>query len=175
MVTKNKFGKRKIKYIKDWDALKEPGHAPVLMPTYAYDSITCNHTKRYHNCLYLLAGIGSCTRDLMDFIAEEMDDKNVISTNSYLRDKFMTFIFSTTGGNVKYCDSSVKKALSVLRDKGLIRPMKRGCSMVNPEYFWKNDDTNREGAIILELQFKVGADTKLNLLNEENRNAVIKL
>lgn len=167
MVTKKKkFANKAIKYATEW-RVEVDDKATTILPDYAYKSVVCSHTKRYHNCLYLLAGIGSCTRDVMDFIAEEMDEDNVISTNSYFRSKFREKISALTNGSVKYCDSSVKKSLHILNSKGLIRGIRRGYSMVNPEYFWKNDDSGREKTISIELEFKCGADTKLAVLQKE--------
>lgn len=176
MVTKNKkkFANKAVKYAVDWYA-ETDNVSTTLLPNYAYKSVVCSHTKRYHNCLYLLAGISSCTRDVMDFIAEEMDEDNVISTNSYFRNKFRERISTLTKGDVKYCDSSVKKSLHILNSKGLIRNIRRGYSMVNPEYFWKNDDTNRDKTISLELEFSCGADSKLSVLQKEHGiKAIVK-
>lgn len=171
---KEKFGKVAVRFVEDWQVVNEGG-ATTIFPEYGSKDITRSHTKRYHNCLYLLAGLSSCARDVMDFVTEQMDEQNMISTNSYLRGKFREFIAKTTGGRVDYCDSSVKKAIRVLVEKGLIIPVKRGYSRVNPSYFWKNDETGRLQSIRLELEFEAGADTKLRVLQKEyGVDAVVK-
>lgn len=167
-----KFKKKTVKYksepVKEWS---EDDNDWVILPKWAHQQVVCSHTKRYHNCLYLLAGLGSCARDLMDFITEEMDSNNVICTNEYFRGKFIKFIqdIKKEKGEVtlSYGHSTVKRALTVLFDKNLIRPMRRGYSMVNPKYFFRNDDSKRLDKIKLQLEFESGYNTKLELMQKE--------
>lgn len=168
MGTKKKYHDRPVKYISDWTVSLDDLRQPVYMATYSHEMVRMSHTKRYHNCLYVLAGLASCARDLMDYITEKMDDNNTIATNQYFRQRFISFIYDSTGGNVKYCDSSVKRALRDLTGKKLIRPIQRGASQVNPLYFWKNDDSERERAIRLDLEFISGQAAKLRVLQEAN-------
>lgn len=169
-----KYNKKPIKYAIDW-SLDEK----VILPKYAYSHIVCSHTKRYHNCLYLLAGLNGCSRDLMDYITEEMDSENIFYSNAHFRQRFIRFILENgtveklnkeSGAievvAVRYSDSNVKKALAALAEKNLIRSVSKGVFKVNPEYFFKNDDSKRLDMIRLEMEFKSGSDTKLKMLQE---------
>lgn len=172
----DKYTKEAVKYNKDWEVRFE-GTTPILLPTCTYKAVVRSHTKRYHNCLYALAGIGSCARDLMDYMTEQMDDTNHISTNKYLRDKFITFIKQTTEKKdvngvvvdfVEYSDSSVKRALRILTEKHLIRQVQKGVCLVNPEFFWKNNEDKRMGMVRVELEFSSGSDTKMKVLQDRH-------
>jgi hypothetical protein len=153
---------RVVEYTKDFTT--EEG---VIIPTEAFKSVVRNHTKRYHNCLYLLAGLNTCARNLMDFLTEEMKSDNVVYSSSHTRDKFKDFINVVSKGEVNYSDSSIKKAFSNLSDKGLVRKVSRGIYKVNPEYFIKNDESKRFDLIKIELEFKEGLNTKLEIIKKE--------
>lgn len=165
-----KYGRKTVQFTEDYEkGLDADSSKWVVLPKWAHQSIVCSHTKRYHNCLYLLAGLGSCARDLMDYITEEMDSDNIICTNEYFRKKFIEFIKNTTkeSGEITYGHSTVKRALSILFSKNLIHPIRRGYSKVNPKYFIRNNDSNRMEKIRLQLEFEHGVDTKLKLIQKE--------
>jgi type III secretory pathway lipoprotein EscJ len=120
--------KAKVKYIKDY--IDNEG---VLLPDEGYKNVVMSHTKRYHNCLFLLVGLRGCSRDLMDFLTEQMDNDNLVRSDSIIRKKFMDFVNGITKGEVTYSEPSVKRAFRVLEEKGLIRSQTRGVFRVNPE------------------------------------------
>ena len=155
--------KRSIQYTKDFTV--EEG---VIIPIEAYKSVVRSHTKRYHNVLYLLAGLNPCARNLMDFLTDEMRGDNIVYSSSHTRDTFREFISKASDGEVDYSESSIKKAFSNLTDKGLIRKVSRGVYKVNPQYFIKNDDSKRFDMIKIELEFKADLDTKLEIIKQEN-------
>lgn len=165
--------KKPLKYREGWHVEDK-----VILPDYAFTSVMTTHTKRYHNCLYLLAGLSRGCRNLMDYIAEQMDADNVFYSNEYFRNSFKNFMEKnasfdkkTDNGIVEvalnYSDESIKKWLGTLVAKNLIRPIKRGVYKVNPEYFWKNEDGERDKVIVMELEFRSKVDTKLKILQEE--------
>jgi predicted transcriptional regulator of viral defense system len=86
----------------------------------------------------------------------------------HTRDKFKAFINEVSNGEVDYSESSIKKAFAQLTKKGLLRQVSRGVYKVNPEYFVKNDDAKRFELIKIELEFKEGIDTKLDIIKKEN-------
>jgi len=134
-----------------------------LVPIIQTKKVVMNHTKRYHNCLYLLAGLPQCARDLMDYMTENMDDENMFSHNAYTRVRFIEFINSVTNGKVAYGHDSIKKAVKKLTDKGLILPKDRGVYQVNPEYFIKNWDKERLGLIKVIMEFEENEDTGIKI------------
>ena len=170
---KKKFSNVSVKYVSDWRVEFEQ-EEPIFLAEYSYSHAVRSHSKRYHNSLYLLAGLSMCARNLMDYITEEMNEENLVYTNAYFRKGFIKTLQGTTNNGVVYSDSSVKKALGLLTSKGLIRNLQRGASRVNPKYFWKNDDTDRVQAISMELRFEKGADTKLAILKKEYPQAETK-
>jgi hypothetical protein len=163
---KKDFKNVAVKYVTDWKVEFE-NEEPVFLADYGYKDIVRSHTKRYHNCLYLLAGLSMCARNLMDFMCEEMNDENIVYTNAYFRNKFVRDLSQLTNEGVSYSDASVKRALTTLGEKGLIRHIQRGACRINPKYFWKNDDKDRTKRISIELNFEHGSDTKLKVLQGE--------
>jgi hypothetical protein len=69
---------KNLAYTKDFSV--EEG---IIIPKEAYKSIVRSHTKRYHNCLYLLAGLNTCARNLMDFLTEQMRADNIVYSNEH--------------------------------------------------------------------------------------------
>ena len=148
-----------VQYIKEYTI--EEG---VIIPVEAYKSIVVNHTKRYHNCLYLLANLGTCARNLMDYLVESMTGDNIVYSNKHVRETFRNIVTSVTDGRLEYSDSSIKKAFGELAAKALIRYKERGVYLVNPAYFMKNGDTERLEMIKVELEFHADLDTQLKII-----------
>lgn len=155
--------KQIISYTKDFTT--DEG---IILPIEGYKAIVRNHTKRYHNCLYLLAGLNTCARNLMDYLVEGMGEDNIVYSNAHIREGFVKFINDASEGEVNYSESSIKKAYSSLTSKGLLRNISRGVYKVNPQYFIKNSDTSRFDMIKIELEFESGKDTKLKIVKHEN-------
>jgi hypothetical protein len=153
-----------IEYTKDY--VFEEG---IIIPIQAYSSVVSNHTKRYHNCLYLLANLGTCARNLMDYLVEQMTPDNIVYSNKHTRDSFRELISQISETNIDYSDSSIKKAFNELSSKGLIRPLERGVFKVNPMYFIKNGDEDRLEMIKVELEFKEDLDTKLSIIKFKHK------
>ena len=110
-------------------------------------SMIKDHSRRYHNCIGILAQLEKCARLLLDYLVENMDSGNVVTSNKYMRSRFIEFIGQCSFGKVSYGDSTVEKAFKELRSHNLIIKKTRGVFMVNPEYFMKNDDRTREKMI----------------------------
>lgn len=122
----------------------------IKIPKYNTRQYVTSHTKRYHNCLYLLAGITGCARNLIDYLAQVMDKNNMIYSNSTAR---KSFINEMKRGSVEYKDDTVKKAFKELKDKNFLLPDAIGSYQVNPKYFMKNNDDKRAELIKVILDF----------------------
>lgn len=166
----------KVKYIKGYRM--EHG---VKYPVYDYINTITSHTKRYHNCLYLLAGLNGCARDLLDYLTENMDKDNLVTNSRQYRENFISTIKHLTSNLVDdnnipidptiYKDDTVNKAFQRLaesripinntKEQSLIIPIGRGTYMVNPMFFSKNNDDRREH--IIRLVFEKNKDTKIIL------------
>lgn len=138
-----------LKYLHKW--IDEGG---IKLPDYRYKQVVTSYTKRYHNCLYLLAGLKSSSRDLMDYLCERMDGNNNVYSNEAVREDFIQFVRKITGGEVEYSHVTVKKAFKILTEKGLLIPRGRGSFIVNPEFFFRKEEKDRLDAIRLVLEFK---------------------
>jgi hypothetical protein len=139
-----------ITYIKEW-ALTEGIYSPI----HGYKKVGTLFTKHYHNAIFLLAGLNSSSRDLLEFLIQRMDGANVVLSNTKVREDFIALIDKATNGDTTYTHNTVKKAYQTLVKKNLILARKqRGSYTVNPEYFFKRDEKDRIQQIKLILENK---------------------
>lgn len=156
----------RVDYI-DGNHITDDGH---LEATVKNKEIIMNSARRYYNCLYLLVGLTPVARNLMDFLVEEMDDSNIVYNNTFVRKKFIDFIFDITSqGGIHeepklYSDQRVKECFGQLVKTGLIKPLSRGTFKVNPEYFFVESETKRVGEIIMELKFNAEDKTSFKVI-----------
>jgi len=138
-----------IKYVKEWAVSDDK----LLSPIYGHKSVTRAFTKHYHNAIYLLAGLNSSSRDLLEFLIQRMDTDNIVQSNAKVREDFIELIGNATKGKVSYTHNTVKKAFAILSSKKLLLPRKiRGSYKVNPEYFFKKDENERMHQIKIVLE-----------------------
>jgi len=155
-----------IKYVDGWT--EEGG---VKLPVYDTKMITTSHVKRYNNCLYRLADLSRCSRNLIDYLTDIMDDNNYVVSNRHTVNSFIEIMAKMSVG---YQVDTIQKAFKELRDKNFLLPTRvgvRGYYQVNPSYFIKNDDSKRAELIKLSLEFSAERrDVTLssNIDNEEN-------
>lgn len=137
-----------------------------------YKTVAASSVKRYYNCLYLLAKLSPCARNLMDYLTESMDDRNLIRSSQHDRETFINFIGNITNGDVTYGHQAVKNAYGELADKNLLLHRQKGLYKVNELYFFKGSDAKRLKSIKLTIQigaeqasdnFKFLSDRTINL------------
>lgn len=122
---------------------------------------TQKYTRRFHNCMSKLYKLNFLERFLLDWLAEEMDEDNIVATTEQMRKKFINFMLriSTEAGEQKiYKDSYVKSSLTKLKSLGLIiAPVdeKRGWCWVNPLYYTQGNKAKRDN-LIMHITNKVG-------------------
>lgn len=139
-----------ITYIKGW-AHSEGFYEPI----HGHKKVNTLFTKHYHNAIYLLAGLNASSRDLLEFLIQRMDKDNVVQSNTKVREDFMTLIYNATRGDITYSHNTIKKAFQVLVKKNLLLTREtRGSYIVNPEYFFKQDEKDRIQQIKLILEMK---------------------
>jgi len=139
-----------ITYIKGWALLDG-----IQRPIHGYTKVGTLFTKHYHSAIYLLAGLNSSSRDLLEFLIQRMDGNNVVLSNAKVREDFILLIERATDGDVTYTHNTVKKAFQTLVKKNLIiQREQRGSYTVNPEYFFKKDERERIQQIKLILENK---------------------
>jgi hypothetical protein len=107
--------------------------------------------KRYYNSIFLLMQLGKCERVLMDFIVEEMDDKNYVTNSIQLRGK-LNYMLQKMGQEA-YADGTFQKSFKNLCEISLVIKSKgRGLYQINPLYFFKGTEEDRQKAIRFNLE-----------------------
>ena len=144
-------------------------------PKFGKKDITQDFVKRYYNTFAVLAGLNPCSRDLMEYLVEIMNDDNVVMSNEYTRDNFLaelkTITMQPDNTYVEYSGSNIKKAYQSLTERGCLIKIKRGIYKVNPEIYFKKSETSRMESIKVILEFQGGVrNNKMELvcnINEE--------
>lgn len=149
-----------ISYLSGWRYREDGSMEPIKEPESFEEIVVMNHTKRFHNCLYLLAGLSPCARNLMDWLTEEMTETNIVYHTAGSRRVFNDFIAKITGNKVVYADQTVKQAWGELNKAGLlIAKSTKATFMVHPKFFFKGTDKDRILKIIAQITFdNKGAD-----------------
>jgi hypothetical protein len=108
-------------------------------------------TKRYNNSILLLMKLSKAERILLDFISEEMDERNYIINSTLLRDKF-NFLLKKIGQET-YADNTIQKCFKKLTQVEFLRKVKgRGTYQVNPLFFFKGTEEQRQKVIREQLE-----------------------
>lgn len=165
----------RVKYVGKIDILNDG----FKMPRFHYQSIEQEYVKRYHTVFAILAGLSPCARDFMEYLVNNMNDDNIVTTNEYTRSNFLSVLKSATmtslGEYVTYSDSNVKKAIQTLVDRNCLIKKGRGIYIVNPEIYFNPRGTQRDRMdnIKMILEFKSGTrdvnmQTLYQISNDEN-------
>jgi len=127
----------------------------MLVPIEKEEHIMISGTKRFHNCLYLVLGVNKLQRILMDWISEEMDDRNMIRNDIHTRGMFTGFLkeIQIDGQKVAYGDQSIANAFHGLYKSGLLIRHTKSVYQVNPKYYWRGNDKDRIEIIMMNIQF----------------------
>lgn len=148
----------------------------IFIPVVKKKEIKMSNTKRFHNCLHILLGLNKCQRLLMDWLAEEMDDDNMIISDEHMRSKFIKFIESiqVEGEILSYKDQTVANAFHdlVSRNDVLIK-FSKGRYRLNPEFYWRGSDKERIEAIMMNLQFN-SASTNFKIIKQADEYVTVK-
>lgn len=144
---------RKVKKVEYIDGHHLEGE--TLVPTIKGVEVMMTGTKRFHNCLYLILGLSKLQRVLMDWISEEMDERNIIRNDAYVRSVFIKFIEDLVidGEKKTYKDDSVNNAFHALKEAKLLIPISKGVYQVNPNYYWSGNDKSRIEEIMMNIRF----------------------
>lgn len=152
---------------------------------YNYRSISSGKTFRYQNTIGRLLRLSNKAHNLLYYLVDYMDKDNVVYSNTQFKTRFNNLIFGSMkdkyledgfslekagelANKHKYSDVSIRKAYSELKEHGLILQYKdsngdqrRGVYWVNPEFFWKDTDKNRDEKIRKILQIESGTESLL--------------
>lgn len=146
----------KVKYISkivaDDDAFRAQKYETKL--------VTSTFVKKYYNVLASLAGLNPCSRDLIDYLTEVMDDNNYVYNNSLVRKAFLDYLEKVTkqpdGTFITYSDVNIKKSYQYLTERNCLIKLTKGMFKVNPEFYFRADEKKRLGSIKLLLEFQKG-------------------
>ena len=109
------------------------------------------NTKRYHNTTALLIQLSKCSRALLDFIIERMDDNNNVNNNSLLKLDFNKIV--SKAGHKPYGSVTVNKAFVELAEHHLLNTTRtKGTYQVNPLYFYNGSEEKRKSLIRKNLE-----------------------
>jgi hypothetical protein len=90
----------------------------------------------------------------MDWLGEEMNDKNIVYHTEDSRKAFNDFIAMITNDKVKYADQTIKQAWGELSASGLIiKQSSRSAFLVHPKYFFNGEQKKRIERIVAKLIF----------------------
>lgn len=143
-----------IEYLAGWKWDVSGGGEPIKIPIKHKQAVVMSSTKRFHNCLYLLAGLSRCAKCLMDYLGEEMNEGNIVYHTAGSRKTFREFISEITNGETTYADQSVKQAWAELAKSGLlIKQANKATFQVHPKFFWNGTDKARIDRIVAEISF----------------------
>lgn len=107
--------------------------------------------KRYYNSIFLLMQLSKSERVLLDYIVEEMDEKNYVTNSIQLRRKLNYML--TKIGQETYADSTFQKSFKHLCEISLVIKTKgRGLYQINPLYFFKGTEEERQKTIRINLE-----------------------
>ena len=116
--------------------------------------------QKYFRILTYLGGLNPCSRDLIDYLTETMDDDNVVYNNSVIRNNFVAYMKEVTiskeGAFVSYSDVNVRKSFQILQEKNCLIKLTKGMFKVNPELFFRGGEKGRIDNIKLVLEFNSG-------------------
>lgn len=136
--------------------------AEILKHTAVY--VVSSSVKRYENNLFLLAKLSKGDRLLLDFLTECMNTDNIVENKPDIRKDFNDILKKI--GVKEYSDSTIHKSFSRLCELELIIKLEnRGYYQINPLFFFKGTDEQREKAIRKNLE-KINAQPILKYRKE---------
>ena len=157
----------KVKYVGRVELLSDG----YRTPRWSYYDAEMEYVKRYHTVFAILAGLSPCARDFMEYLVNNMNDENIVTTNEYTRTDFLDALKKATitqsGEFISYSDSNIKKAVQTLVNRSCLIKKGRGIYMVNPEIYFNPKGSQRErlDTIKMVLEFKSGTrDVNLQTL-----------
>jgi len=169
------MNKRKVQYM---DSIRRVGGDNL--PKYKYKEVDSSFVKCYYSMYASLVGLNPCSRDLMDYLTEIMDNDNIVRSDSYVRTKFSNYLKSISlkddGTFVSYADSNVKKAFQTLVDRGCLIKLSKGIFKVNPEIYFRKTETLRMKSIKVTMEFIKGVrDAEMKLMYELKEDPIVIL
>lgn len=160
----------KVKYTKKIHKKPLDGGKVFLDPEYDYVTASTSHVKRFNNALMALMGIDGCERNLMDWISDNMSEGNYITNNAITRNAFKVFYSKFKKKDKKdYTENTIRIAFQRLANSGLLVPIpkSRGTYLVNPNHYFKKDESDRIKAIRMMMEFRLGEETKITVETNE--------
>lgn len=146
---------KKIKYINKVTNLGE-----CKLQTYKNREVSQSYIKQYYNTIANLIGLNSCSRDLMDFLAETMDDNNEVTNSVRVRNRFLEVLkersMKADGSYQTYADITIIQSFAALVERNCLVKLMKGLYRVNPELFFRGSTKDRMESIKITLEFIEG-------------------
>ena len=130
--------------------------------------IETEFVKKFHNSILLTMRLSRSERVLLDFLTEEMDDANYISNSVHLKKRFNDLLVKI--GQKKYTKGTINRCFNALCDyELLIKEEERSLYQVNPLFFFKGTQEDREKLIRKQLE-KINKEA----INKHRRELIIQ-
>jgi len=122
--------------------------------------------KRYHHSLFRLIDLTGCDRIFLDWLTEVMGSDNSVYINE---DEIKRFIATVANTGVVYKVSSVQQSFKRLRARNLLLKTKKASGLfhVNPIFFSKSSEKEREHTIRMVMEFDTKEDSESNKIKIE--------
>ena len=153
---------KKIKYVENIKQENFEGQV-IKCPEYAYVEIETSYVKRYRSYIYALLNLKLSHIHTIECLVDFMDNDNMVTTNKVTRDKIIKTYYTLSKGEINYSDATIKSAVKKLVDENLLIKKQRGVYTVNPYYFFKGSEYNREKLIRIILQIEKGTEDILKI------------
>jgi hypothetical protein len=131
-----------------------------VFPERTTKNIESRFVQKYFNILSYLGGLNSCSRDLIDYLTEVMDEDNIVYNNAIIRNNFLTYMKEVTlkkeGTFVVYSDVNIRKSFQTLQEKECLLKLTKGMYKVNPEIFFRGGEKDRIESIKFVMEFNSG-------------------
>lgn len=122
-------------------------------PTMGDAYVEMGFMQYYLWTLSMLCRLDRCAAELIQFMALNMNDDNIIDFTKRLKEVFIEQM-KDDKGSPRYAIRTVDNALGQLKKKNLVRDIARGSFLVNPKYFFKSKPEKRIEMVKLQLSFE---------------------
>lgn len=115
--------------------------------------IDTDFVQQYRWVLTILYQLNRCEAFLLLYLANYMDDDNIIDFSVRHKESFISMC-KDKDGSTSFTMNTINNALLTLKKKFLIRTVARGSFLINPKFFFKNTKEKQYNQIVLQLNFE---------------------
>lgn len=113
----------------------------IKLPVNQYKLVSKESVKKYCFGYYKLFQLDGTSRNLLDWLVDNMSAENIVENNVHKRQKFIDL--AKKDAKIIYLDQTVRKAFQKLTRGGILIPIRKGLFQINPELYFKGDERMR--------------------------------